>query len=83
MKCASGVVAKYRKEHDVRPLTAPHVLGKKRAEEFGLAHLIFGLEPLVLHRRLGDGVAGEAQVVARHQSHRLGLNDDLQGWNHR
>lgn len=56
---------------------------KEKKERIGVceAYLIFGLEPLVLHRRLADSVAGEAQVVAGHQSHRLGLNDDLQVWN--
>lgn len=60
---------------------SPTRAGQEKSRRVWVAHLIFGLEPLVLHRRLGDSVAGEAQVVARHQSHRLGLNDDLQGWN--
>lgn len=60
---------------------SPTCAGQEKSRRVWVAHLIFGLEPLVLHRRLGDSVAGEAQVVARHQSHRLGLNDDLQGWN--
>lgn len=44
-----------------------------------IAHLIFGLEPLVLYWWFAHSVAAEAQIVARHKSYRLGLNEDLQG----
>lgn len=48
-----------------------------------VAHLDFALEPLVLHRWFAESVAAEAQIVARHQSYGLGLNDNLQVWTFR
>lgn len=43
-----------------------------------IAHLFFGLEPLILYWWLPHSIAAEAQVVARHKGYRLGLNEDLQ-----
>lgn len=62
----------------------PNIRRVRIEEERGrvwVADLLFDLEPLVLHRRLAHGVAGEPQVVARQESHRLRLEEDLQGWN--
>lgn len=47
--------------------------------ELVVAHLFLGLEPLVLYWRFAHSMATQTQVVARYKSHRLGLNEDLQG----